>query len=149
MRLATLLLILAPLCSAQPSADETAIRAIVNHWQQTWDKFDASVLQGDYADDADWLNAFGVRLHGSAKILDFMTQMVKRPTVQGRKTVWEEPDIRFVRPDVAIAYRNYQTAGHKTLDGEEIPVRNTHAVWFLTKDSGKWRIASHVIYDAN
>lgn len=48
-----------PVASAE---DEAAVRAIVLHWQQSWERFDAAVLQGDYADDADWLNAFGVRI---------------------------------------------------------------------------------------
>jgi uncharacterized protein (TIGR02246 family) len=139
---------LAPRPAGTPE-DEAAIRTIVNHWQQTWDRFDASFLEGDFAEDADWLNAFGVKIQGSSKILAFMAGMVKRPTVQGRKTTWDEPRIRFVRSDVALAYRDYRTVGHKTLDGKEMPQRNTHATWFLTKDGGKWRISSQVIYDDN
>ena len=127
--------------------DQAAIRAIVNHWQQAWSKFDASVLEGDYADDADWANAFGVRNKGSAKILAFMAGMFKRPNVQGRRTTWDEPRIRFVRSDVALAYRDYKTLGHKTLDGNEMPQRNTHSTWLLTKDGGKWRIVSQIISD--
>jgi uncharacterized protein (TIGR02246 family) len=127
--------------------DETAIRAIVSHWQQAWSNFDASVLEGDYADDAVWANAFGVRNKGSAKILAFMTGMFKRPKVQGRRTTWEEPRVRFVRADVALAYRDYKTIGHKTPDGNEMPQRNTHSTWLLTKDDGKWRIVSQVISD--
>lgn len=129
--------------------DEAAIRIIVNHWQQMWEKFDASVLAGDYADDADWRNAFGVRQKGSANILAFMTRMVKRPNVQERHTTWDAPQIRFVRSDVAIASRDYRTRGHKTLDGTEMPERHTHCTWLLTKDDGKWRIASQVISDDN
>jgi uncharacterized protein (TIGR02246 family) len=129
--------------------DEAAIRTIVGHWQQMWEKFDASYLKSDYADDADWLNAFGVRIQGAANILAFMEGMVKRPNVQGRQTTWEEPRIRFVRADVALAYRDYKTLGHKTLDGKAMPQRNTHGTWMLTKDGGKWRIASQVIYDDN
>ncbi|HYL78808.1 MAG TPA: SgcJ/EcaC family oxidoreductase [Bryobacteraceae bacterium] len=127
--------------------DETAIRAIVNHWQQAWSKFDASLLEGDYADDADWANAFGVRNKGSAKILAFMTAMFKRPNVQGRRTTWDEPTIRFVRPDVALVSRAYQTLGHKALDGNEMPERKTHSTWLLAKDGGKWRIVSQIISD--
>jgi uncharacterized protein (TIGR02246 family) len=127
--------------------DETAIRAIVNHWQQAWSKSDASLLEGDYADDAEWNNAFGVRIKGGAKIVEFMTGMFKRPGVQGRRTTWDEPRVRFVRSDVALASRDYQTLGHKTLDGKEMPQRNTHSTWLLTKDDGKWRIVSHIISD--
>ena len=136
----------AQLASAE---DEAAIRTIINHWQQSWENFDASVLQGDYADDADWLNAFGVRIKGGAKIVEFVSKVVKRPNVQGRQTTWDEPVIRFIRPDVAVAYRDYKTVGHRTLDGKEMPQRNTHSAWFLTKDESRWRIASQVISDDN
>ena len=129
--------------------DEAAVRAIINHWQQSWENFDASILAGDYADDADWHNAFGVHLEGGAKIVDFVSTVVKRATVQGRHTTWGEPSVRFLRPDVALAYRDYTTVGHKTLNGQEMPQRNTHSTWILTKDGGKWRIASHVISDDN
>ena len=116
--------------------DEVAIRTIVNHWQQNWENFDASILAGDYAEDADWLNAFGVRIKGGAKIVEFVTNVVKRPSVQGRHTTWSEPTIRFVRPDVALASRDYTTIGHKTLNGQEMPPRNTHSTWLLTKMAG-------------
>src|SRR5581483_849637 len=129
--------------------DEAAVRTIVLHWQQSWEKFDASVLQGDYAGDADWLNAFGVRIKGGAKIVEFVSRVVKRPTVQGRQTTGDEPVIRLGRPDVAVAYRNYRTVRHKTLARKEMPQRNTHSTWILTKDNGKWLIASQVISDDN
>ncbi|HEX3586699.1 MAG TPA: SgcJ/EcaC family oxidoreductase [Candidatus Angelobacter sp.] len=134
---------------AGTAEDEAAVRAIINHWQQNWEDFDASVLAGDYADDADWQNAFGVRLKGGAKIVEFVSTVVKRATVQGRHTTWGEPSVRFLRPDVALAYRDYTTVGHKILNGQEMPRRNTHSTWILTKDGGKWRIASHVICDDN
>jgi len=136
----------AQLASAE---DEAAVKTIVLHWQQSWDSFDASVLQGDYADDADWLNAFGVRIKGGAEIVAFVSKVVKRPNVQERHTTWDEPTIRFVRPDVAIASRDYRTVGHKTFDGKEMPQRNTHSTWLLTKDGGKWHIASQIISDDN
>jgi len=134
---------------AGTAEDEAAVRAIVNHWQQSWENFDASILAGDYADDADWLNAFGVRIKGGAKIVEFVSKVVKRPGVQGRHTRWEEPTVRFVRPDVALASRDYTTVGHKALNGQEMPPRNTHSTWLMTKDGGKWRIASQVISDDN
>jgi uncharacterized protein (TIGR02246 family) len=134
---------------AGTAGDEAAIRAIINHWQQSWENFDASVLAGDYADDADWLNAFGVRIKGGAKIVEFVSKVVKRPGVQDRHTTWGEQTVRFVRPDVALAYRDYSTVGHKALNGQEMPQRNTHSTWVLTKEGSKWRIASQVISDDN
>src|SRR6476469_303689 len=129
------------------AADEAAIRAIVNHWQHAWEKFDASVVRGDYADDADWINAFGVTRSGADKIVAQMATFLKNPAVQGRHTQWDEPRIRFLRSDVALAHRDYKTVGQKTLDGVAMPQRITHATWFLTKENGKWLIASQVISD--
>lgn len=151
MKRVVALIALAISASAQAGsgADEAAIRTIVAHWQQFWDRFDAAAVQGDFADDADWQNAFGVRMKGSANILRFLATVVKRPNVQGRHTTWDEPEVRFLRPDVALAFRTYRTVGHKTVDGKEMPQRNTHATWVLTKDGGKWRIAGQVIADDN
>jgi uncharacterized protein (TIGR02246 family) len=130
-----------------PAGDEAAVKNVVDHWRQAWERFDGSALQGDYTEDADWLNAFGIRKKGSAEIVAFVSEVVRRPGVQGRHTPWGEIHVRFVRPDVALAYRDYQTLGHKMLDGKELPERRTHATWTLIKDGGKWRIASHVISD--
>lgn len=140
--------------SAQPASDATsaevaAIRSVVEHWRQTWDGFDASPLKNDYADDADWLNAFGIRLHGRAEILKFMADVVQRPTVKARHTVWEEPRIRLVRADVALATRDYRTVGHKTPDGKEMPERHTHSTWLLIKNASHWQIVNQVISDDN
>ena len=153
LRLSTLIFASVALASGQSTseaaqqADEAMIRVIVNHWQQAWDNFNASILAGDYAEDADWMNAFGAKEKGATKIVSFMVEVVKRPSVAGRHTVWNEPQMRFIRPDVAIAYRDYQTVGQKTLGGKEMPQRNTHSTWVLSKENGKWRILSQVISD--
>jgi uncharacterized protein (TIGR02246 family) len=147
--MSTVLAAAAPQIGAPPPADAAAIRAIVDHWRQTWDTFDASSLSNDYADDADWLNAFGNRLKGRADILAFMQTVVKRPNVKGRQTTWQEPKIRFIRPDVAVATRDYTTVGHKTVAGQEIPERHTHGLWVLAKQDGGWRIVSQMISDDN
>lgn len=130
-----------------PVQDQAAVKTIVDHWRQAWEHFDASILREDYADDADWQNAFGVRKTGSADILAFVGQVLKRSGVQGRRTTWGEIHVRLVRPDVAVAFRDYQTVGHKTPDGRELAERRTHANWLLIKEGGRWRIASHVISD--
>src|SRR5215472_2379721 len=97
--------------------DEAIVKTIVDHWRQAWERFDASVLQEDYAEDADWLNAFGVTKSGGADIVAYVAQQVKRSNLQGRRTTWGEIRVRFVRGDIATAYRDYQTLGHKTRMG--------------------------------
>ena len=127
--------------------DEAAIRSVIDHWRLAWDKFDASFLQGDYADDADWMNAYGSKNKGGPQIVASMAQLFKQPRIQSRRTTWSEPRIRFVRSDVALAYRDYKTVGQKEPDGRESGDRNSHSMWVLVKQDGKWRIASQIISD--
>jgi len=139
----------APALPQGTEADGAAIRTIVNHWREMWDHFDASPLRDDYAQDADFLNAFGTRLKGQAEILTFAARVVQRPNVRDRHTTWSEPSVRFVGPDVAIASRDYTTTGHRTASGEAMAPRKTHALWVLRKDAGRWRIVSQMIADEN
>jgi uncharacterized protein (TIGR02246 family) len=134
---------------ATGSDDEAAIKVIVNHWQEAWEIFDASVLQGDYAVDADWMNSFARKNKGAARIMSFMVEGLQHPGVRGRHTVWKEPQIRFIRSDVAIAYRDYQTVGQKNRAGQELPQRNTHSTWVLSKENGRWLIVSQFMSDDN
>ena len=83
----------------------------MKHWQEAWDQFNSQLLAGDYADDADWMNAYGENSKGAASIVGRMARLFARPHVQGRRTTWHEPRIRFIRPDVAIAYADYETVG--------------------------------------
>ncbi len=148
---APVVIVLAAQAASPPGTDvdTAATRTVVDHWRQMWDRFDASSLRDDYAEDADFLNAFGTRLKGRAEILSFANRVVRRPNVQDRHTVWSEPVIRFVRPDVAICSRDYTTSGQRTLEGQPIGVRKTHAVWVLRRDEGKWHVISQFISDEN
>jgi len=148
-------LLLAALCWASVahaqqtdrSADEAAIRAIAEHWEQAWQRFDASVLANDYAADADFMDAFGNRQKGSEAIANAMTRQLASPQVRQRQTTWKTPVVRFVRNDVAIVYQDYETVGQTTPTGEAVPKRDTRSVRVLTKDGGQWRIVTHYIMD--
>ena len=128
-------------------SDENAIREIVKHWEQAWERFDGQLLTNDYASDADFMDAFGNRQTGSTAIVNAMTRQLKAPQVQQRKTSWKPAVIRFVRPDVAIVYHDYETVGQQTPAGEPVPPRDTRSVRTLVKNSDEWRIVSHFIMD--
>jgi uncharacterized protein (TIGR02246 family) len=129
------------------SADEAAIRAIARHWEEAWQRFDASVLTNDYAADADFMDAFGNRHKGSEAIVNAMTRQLASPQVRQRQTTWKAAVVRFVRNDVAIVYQDYETVGQTTPTGEPVAKRDTRSVRMLTKDGGQWRIVTHYIMD--
>ena len=126
---------------------ESAIREIVSHWEQAWERFDGQLLANDYAGDADFMDAFGNRQTGSSAIVSAMSRQLKSPQVQQRKTTWKPAVIRFVRPDVAVVYHDYETVGQQTPTGEPVPPRDTRSVRTMTKTNGEWWIVSHFIMD--
>jgi uncharacterized protein (TIGR02246 family) len=129
------------------SADETMIRAIVRHWEEAWQRFDASALSNDYAADADFMDAFGNRHKGSEAISKAMTRQLASPQVRQRQTTWKMPVVRFVGNDVAIVYHDYETVGQTTPTDDPVPKRDTRSVRVLAKDGALWRIVTHYIMD--
>ena len=53
-------------------ADKAAIRQAIANWDAGWKEFNAELASQDYADDADWTNAFGRSRKGKAEIQKFL-----------------------------------------------------------------------------
>jgi uncharacterized protein (TIGR02246 family) len=129
------------------SQDEAAIRRILANWDRGWDEFDARLAAMDYADDADWLNAFGRKKKGRAELQKFLTELFVRPDMKAARFTTTSITIRFIRPDVAVAYTDFVGVGQKTLSGKEMGKRVGHQIRVLSKEGGKWVIVSHQIMD--
>jgi uncharacterized protein (TIGR02246 family) len=133
---------------SQPAGgDEAAIKQIIASWDQGWKDFDAALATRDYAQDADWTNAFGLARKGQPEILKFLTAFYKSPAARGRKSTPSKTTIRFLRPDIAVASSYRETVGQKTASGAEYPTRKTHDQRVFVRDKGKWSITSHLIMD--
>ena len=125
------------------ASDEAAIRQVIAHWDKIWHGGEAADVARDYADDADWMNAFGVYKRGGAEILAFFVPFGK----MNRDTAVKDLKIRYVRPDVAAVWEYYETAGRRTTSGNVYPPRKTHSLRVLAKNNGRWTIVSHLIMD--
>ena len=78
--LAVVILALAlPTAHPQQSSDESAIRAVLAREAEGWDKFDPKEVVSTYTDDVIWQNPFGVRIHGTAEMEKFLTDLLARP----------------------------------------------------------------------
>jgi uncharacterized protein (TIGR02246 family) len=155
--IAVLVIATAPLALGQTSnqgarsdgraEDEAAIRRILANWDRGWDGFDARLAAMDYADDADWLNAFGRKKKGRAELQQFLAELFVRPDMKAARFTTTSVSIRFIRPDVAVAYTDFVGVGQKTLSGKEMGKRVGHQIRVLSKEGGKWVIVSHQIMD--
>ena len=127
--------------------DENAIRRILANWDKGWNEFNAQLAAMDYADDADCLNAFGRKKKGRDELQKFLTELFVRPDMKTARFTTTSISIRFIRPDVAVAYTDFEGVGQKTLSGNEMGKRVGHQIRVLKKENGRWIIVSHQIMD--
>lgn len=138
-----------PRCKFGPE-DEAAIKQVLSNWEQGWDEGKAELSSADYAEDADWINAFGYERKGKAEILAFLTRLYKNPDVRAGNSTKPSNSIRCVRPDVAITYTFNEIEGQKrdARDGGGFyPKRKVRHTRILAKENGGWLIVSHRIMD--
>ena len=120
------------------SADENAVRQIVQQLQDGWNAHDGKAFAAPFATDADYVVVNGMKLKGREAIEKGHTGIFT--------TIYKESHnvgtvlgVRFLRPDVAVAHVEWNL--EFTAGGEK---RKGHAIntMVMTKDSGKWSIAA-------
>ena len=127
--------------------DQDAIRRAIANWDRGWKDFNARLATQDYADDADWTNAFGRARKGRVEVEKYLTDLFQTPQIRSRTSTTSTVDIRFVRPDVAAVTSSRDTVGQRTASGAEYPTRKTHDLRVMANHNGKWVVVSHLIMD--
>lgn len=100
---------------------------------------DAALMNKHVAPDATLVSAMGVRLVGLDEVMTASEAGLAGP-LRDQFARYEVKDVRFVRPDVALAYKEAYAI---TADGEPIDLDHTMcALYVLVKDDGRWRVAA-------
>lgn len=133
------LFILVPAVKAQTStADETAIKNLVQQVQDGWNAHDGAAFAAPFAADADYVVVNGMKIKGRDEIEKGHTQIFTT-IYKDSKNMAAVNSIRFLRPDVAVVHIEWNLEFNA--DGAK---RKSSAMnsWVVTKDNGKWSIAS-------
>jgi uncharacterized protein (TIGR02246 family) len=136
---------------AWAQADEnerSAVEAVLKTWDEGWRTKNAELAGKGYSDDADWINAFGMRERGRPAIVKKLQEVFSLPFVMGAQSRVVDQEVRFVLPSVAVVITQVEREGQKTPSGEELGVRHTSHQRVLTKQDGRWQVVSHLIADA-
>ncbi len=119
-------------------ADEAEIRKVMAEGADAFNRGDAAAAAAVYASDADLVNVRGDHLEGKAAIEAGLARAFAT-RYKGARMTRGEVGIRFLRPDVALAYVTNEIAvsegGAPTLH-REIGLR------VFVKEGGAWRIAA-------
>lgn len=126
--------------------DRLAVLGTLESWNRGWAEADASLAVEDYAEDADWTNAFGDRFQGRVELekgLEFIFSLGF--VMAGESSSNEFADVTFPAPDIALIRSKLVRAGQKRSDGTVMPDRHIHHLRVLRRDDDRWLIVSHLI----
>jgi uncharacterized protein (TIGR02246 family) len=128
--------------------DEPGVRAAVMQRVEGQRTRNAILSASVFADDAVWINAFGIRVVGRAAIQEFLAGLYADPGfVQAQFVPPQIEEIVFLRPDVAVARTFSRIQGQRLSDGTMIAERRTHNTMTLTHEPAGWRVCYEVVTD--
>lgn len=120
-------------------SDTDEIRQVIADVERGFNTNDAALMNKHVAADAALVSAMGVRLAGIDEVMAASEAGLAGP-LRDQYARYEVRDVRFVRPDVALAYKEAYAI---TADGEPIDLDHTMcALYVLVKQDGRWLITA-------
>jgi uncharacterized protein (TIGR02246 family) len=134
-----------------PSTDSRAIEETVGKLFQGFTRRNAEVLLQVYADDADWMNAFGSVKRGAAEIVSYLRGLFADANFNdGKLMASPQSQLRRLSSNLVTVSTHLRIAGQGLVGGGAIPVRDNHSLRVLQKQAdGRWLIVSEMYMDAN
>ena len=120
-------------------SDTDDIRQVIADVERGFNTNDAALMNKHVAADATLVSAMGVRLAGIDEVMAASEAGLAGP-LRDQYARYEVRDVRFVRPDVALAYKEAYAV---TADGAPIDLDHTMcALYVLVKQDGRWLITA-------
>lgn len=133
---------------AQTAADRSAILQAVENWEQGWNEGNITLLTQDYADDADWTNAFGRRVQGRDSLAARLRWILSRANITAGQSEYVYNDLTFLTPNIALLRSKAIVEGQLRPDGEPMGDRHIHHLRVFERRNDRWLIVSHLISQA-
>lgn len=125
---------------AQATADEAAVRTLVDNFANAFNAHDVKAFAATFAEDADFTNWGGRSTHGRSQIEAFHVKVLTGTYKNGSQQITDRK-IRFIRPDVAVVDVWSEVTGAVTPDGKADSLRKFLLNWTVTKEvDGQWLI---------
>ena len=133
-----------------PAADQSAIATTLGALLTGFSEHNADALQDVYADDADWVNAFGTAKKGSKEIVEYLRGLFGDANFdQGKLAGPPESTLRRLTDEVITVSTHLRVEGQGLVGGGTIPVRNNFSLRILQRQAdGRWLIVSEMYMDA-
>ena len=153
MRQSALLLIIA-LASCNPKKQLSTLNItsqdsidVLNVYKLNIEEGNLDTIQTTWAEDGRWLNAFGRVFVGRDTVISWLKHLYSMPGyAASRITRRNDPQIAFIRPDVAILHEYHEREG-QIINDKITPTRKVNTTYILSKEKGIWLIRDKVTMD--
>lgn len=134
-----------------PPADRRAIGETLGILLKSFAAREAEPLKRIYAEDADWVNAFGSVKRGAGEIVPYLEGLFADKNFNdGRMVAPPQNRLRRLSDEVVAVSSHLRIEGQGLVGGGAIPVRDNHSLRILQKQAdGSWLIVSEMYMDAN
>ncbi|MEM9078838.1 MAG: SgcJ/EcaC family oxidoreductase [Bacteroidota bacterium] len=131
------------------TADIQTIKESITQYDTGWDAKDVDSVLEFYAEDVDWTNAFGDRVQGKTELRTLLETIFSLDFVMSGENNYQEPEISFPQPNLALARSVNIRTGQKWPDGSPMKDRVINHLRVYQKMAGEWKIVHHIISQAH
>lgn len=128
--------------------DRAQIEAAYADWYEAWQTKDHVLAAKHYSDDAEFVNAFGMRRVGREQIHQLLEEVFALDFVMAGASETVRKDVRFLDDSVALVTSEIRRVGQRTSEDQALGDRKTSHLRVFEKRGGRWVIVSHLISDA-
>jgi uncharacterized protein (TIGR02246 family) len=119
--------------------DEVGVNAVVQGFEDTWNRHDMDAFGKLFAADADFVNVRGVRWVGREEITK--GHAAAHATISKTSTLKiETTTVRFLKPDIATTRTVCTLTGQVSPNGQVAPTRTTILTHVLVRADRHWLI---------
>jgi len=125
---------------ALSAEDESAVRALVNEFANTWNRHDMKAMHELDTEDVEWINVTGNDWRGKATVYKGHDTIHRTIFAKTRMSV-EQTAIRPIAANVAVAVATMTFGPVITPTGQELAALKTRGSFTMAKREGIWKIA--------
>ena len=120
------------------TTDEGAIEDILKQFEEAWNRYDSASIAALFVEDATFIHIFGGQLDGRTAI-EASHRVIFNTIYKDSTATFRLRSVRFVRPDVAVAFGRAHVKFKEGMESREIETRPTLVA---VKDQGKWQVVA-------
>ncbi len=121
--------------------DEDALRKRISEFQDAFNKHDAKLVAGFFAEDGDLVNPMGITGRGRGEVEKVVAGDLTN-FIRDGKTTFTVTNIHFVKPDVAIVDMTHELSGVHGPDGAEMAAMKVLVTGVAVKKGDTWSWAA-------